>query len=292
MQTLADLHQLLRLMRLKAPKPSYRDIHRNNGPSPSAISDVFNNSEKVPTRDFVERYVKACGAADELVEACVEAWYRVTAAREEAPAQPSPPVHAGPPYAYVETIENIVEIGRTLLRGDRPEAARMVFEAVLAGRSAALGTSHPATLEVQLLFARSLAVVGDHQLAIAMFVDVWQFRRATLGAQDASTLQAANALANAYASAGDVVAALELHQMIRTIREKTLGTDDYDTLQSLNNEAGALEGLGQYESALALHERVLRIRERTLGTEHPATQQSARHVHRIHQKVRQPPMPD
>jgi tetratricopeptide (TPR) repeat protein len=288
-QTLADLHQLLRLIRLKAPKTSYREIHRNDGPSPSAISEVLNNSDKIPTRDFVERFAKACGVADELVPACIDAWYRVTAAREEAPAHPVAPNYVGSLDAYVETIENIVEIGRVLLRNGQSEAAQKVFEVVLAGRSAALGASHPATLEVQLLFARSLAATGEHRLAIASFLGVWRLRSATLGAEDSGTLQAANALANAYVGAGDVEAALNLHQRIRAVREKTLGAEDHDTLQSLNNEAGALEELGQYESALALYERVLRTRERRLGVEHPATQQSSRHVHRIHQRMRQPP---
>ncbi|HEY2669743.1 MAG TPA: tetratricopeptide repeat protein [Rugosimonospora sp.] len=123
---------------------------------------------------------------------------------------------------------------------------------LVARRSAALGPSHPDTLQSQADLADTHRHAGQVDTAITLYTRVVDERSRALGGDHRDTLQSRDDLASCYLMAGQVVEATTHHERVFADRVRVLGEVHRDTLTSLAGLAITYQHAGRLDDALLL----------------------------------------
>ena len=173
-----------------------------------------------------------------------------------------------------------------LLRGQGlfPEA-QVVLQRLLAQRTAALGTMHPALASTLTDIASVFDKSGDLGAARAHLELALKLRR-TVGESDVSRLLGGMAnLATVMGSLGEHVGALTLMEEAVELCERALGLEHPGLALCLAIQADQLEALGDHQSALTLLERSLSIRQASFGSGHVLVSSTLGDIAALHHEL-------
>jgi eukaryotic-like serine/threonine-protein kinase len=119
--------------------------------------------------------------------------------------------------------------------------------------------------EMQSILGRSLAGLGEPQLAIEIIKKVFETRKSMLGLDHPRTISSMGALGANYERAGKLDQAVLLLEDALARCKSLNGPDHEDTLSHMNNLALAYRGLGGLDKAVALLEEALRLKREKYG---------------------------
>ncbi|MFI5670659.1 tetratricopeptide repeat protein [Streptomyces sp. NPDC051704] len=158
-----------------------------------------------------------------------------------------------------------------LSRAGRPEEALAVYEAVVEGRTRALGADHPDTLAARQEAAYELGRLGRHGEAHDVYRAVLVARERAMGPLHPDTLRCRHNLACELGALGRFADAHRTAAEVAADRAAVLGAEHADTLLTRYEAAYALGRLDRWREALDGFRHVAAVRERVLGRDHPDT---------------------
>ncbi|MER6780524.1 MULTISPECIES: serine/threonine-protein kinase [unclassified Streptomyces] len=158
-----------------------------------------------------------------------------------------------------------------LSRAGRPEEALAVYEAVVEGRTRALGADHPDTLAARQEAAYELGRLGRHREAHDVYRAVLVARERAMGPLHPDTLRCRHNLACELGALGRFADAQRTAAEVAADRAAVLGAEHPDTLLTRYEAAYALGRLDRWQEALEGFRHVAAVRERVLGRDHPDT---------------------
>jgi tetratricopeptide (TPR) repeat protein len=195
-----------------------------------------------------------------------------TPSKQAAPASAAAPEDETPEEARLTALNGDANV---LMRGGASLGeAEALYRTVVAGRTSALGESHPRTLEASnnlALCLKSSADGAKRAEAEALLRDVAARATAALGTAHNATLSAQGNLANLLSDAGAHADADALYATVLSVRRGSLGEAHPDTLAAMSNYAVGLQAAGRRDEAEAMCCDALRGRRAALGESDVAT---------------------
>jgi tetratricopeptide (TPR) repeat protein len=151
------------------------------------------------------------------------------------------------------------------------DAAKVIYEEILAVYRRTLGADHPNTLCVLDSLGELFLVQGQHVKALPLLEEALERGRVVLGPEDRHTLCSLSSLGRLHQNRGDYDRALPLLEFDLAASRRTLGNAHHDTLVSLANLGLCHMLRGEHDTALALMVEDMEVSRRLLGLRHPHT---------------------
>jgi tetratricopeptide (TPR) repeat protein len=151
------------------------------------------------------------------------------------------------------TLDSFDDLGYTLSRFGKHDAAKPVLEAAVAGRGRVLGPDHPKTLRSVNRLATVLRAQGDWIAAETMGRRVVEGTELALGPRAGGTVRSKGQLALTLEKLQKFDEAEVLYCEIASIKEETLDPQDVGLLRTLVQVAGFLRGRKRFVEAARMY---------------------------------------
>jgi TonB family protein len=185
--------------------------------------------------------------------------------------------------AYAERIE---AARLALSRGDRPEAERLLTDALESGERQ-FGAEHPSLAPVLNELSRLYIRQSDHARAEVVLERLLRITR-TRGEEHPDVATALTGLGLVKRALGDDVAAEDRFREALRIREKMLPSQHMATVVTMEQLAETCAARGNVSEALALLQRALPTREAGLGSDHATVRALQSRIAALELRVSEP----
>ena len=162
-------------------------------------------------------------------------------------------------------------IGNSYLSASEASTSRKYLEEALAEQQAALGETHPQTLQTLVDLARLHWAYGSLEEAERLVGRAVAGFRSTLGPNDRATMRAEAVLVDVLTRRGRTDEALPIAAELLDRRHTVLGAVDLETADSLHALAALRLLTGDIDSAERLNHAALAVRRSKLGADHVTT---------------------
>jgi hypothetical protein len=205
----------------------------------------------LPSRDFVEAFVRVCGVGPDKLPAWLRAWELVKE-RALSDEENQASHRRGELEREYRLLTDRVEEALRSLRGlaermgaqGHPKAALMLLENLIQQHTRLLGADHMDTRAAQQALAHWRSQAGDPGAAAVAYEELLADQVRTLGPDHPETLMTRKELAHWRSQAGDPRAAAAAYEELLADQVRTLGPDHPETLMTRKELARLWEILG------------------------------------------------
>lgn len=185
---------------------------------------------------------------------------------EEAVAVARAAIAATPSLPMLEAMELRAVVAHR--KRNYTEALRL-YERVLGGKNAALGKTHPETLDTLNNLGLLFAFTRRNAHALTILTSAYNSRKRVLGPDHEETLCAIHNIGLVYWGMRDHDMALKWYRRALEGRLRVLGVEHPEYLSTVNNIGLIHQAKSRYEEALECYKIALSGREKALGEDHP-----------------------